>query len=287
MRRTKALVLVVAATVGCGGGRSLLFAPPADSTNTDPRTGPDASRDVLLSRPDTGPTPPDVVREDARPFSPDMLIVIPEVGPDTVKVPPPRPDAGPDVSPPPADTKSDLLPLPSDAKLDLQTPPFDAKPDVVPLPFDVKLDSLPPPLDLNPDLLNPDLLKPDLPPPPPDARPDLPPVTPDLARPDLRPIPPDGIPPLQICVDGEACSGSCTTSCQSFGTRQCTCTNGVLACGACQPPNIHITLTPCPDKASGTSCDSSGLACPVYTNGSVTGACACLDFGGGLRWICL
>jgi hypothetical protein len=60
-----------------------------------------------------------------------------------------------------------------------------------------------------------------------------------------------------------------------------------LACGACQPPRIRITFAACPDNASGTTCDSSGLACPIYTNGNVTGICACLDLGGGTRWTCL
>jgi hypothetical protein len=268
MTRTKALALVALAAMGCGGGRSIMLAPPGGSTKIVTPLGPDASGDVLpnQSPPDTRPAQPDVVREDAR--LPDGPAIFPEVGqgPDTIEVRPPRPDAGTDVLPPPSDTKPDLLPPPGDATPDLLPPPFDLKPDLPPPPFD---------------------LKPDLPPPPFDLKPDLPPVTPDLARPDLRPDTPDGLPPPQICVNGQACSSDCTTTCRTIGTSTCTCTSGVLACSTCQPPNIHVTLTPCPDNAAGTACDSSGLACPVYSNGSISGVCACLDLGSGMRWTCL
>ena len=257
MTRTKALALVALAAVGCGGGRSIMLAPPGGSTKIVTPLGPDASGDVLpnQSPPDTRPAQPDVVREDTR--LSDGPAILPEVGqgPDTIEVRPPRPDAGTDVLPPPSDTKPDLLPPPGDATPDLLPPPFDLKPDLLPPPFDLK--------------------------------PDLPPVTPDLARPDLRPDTPDGLPPPQICVNGQACSSDCTTTCRTIGTSTCTCTGGVLACGACQPLSIHVTLTPCPDNAAGTACDSSGLACPVYTNGSISGVCACLDLGSGMRWTCL
>ena len=277
MTRTKALALVTLAAVGCGGGRSIMFAPPGDSTIGTP-PGPDASGDVLPNPalPETGRAQPDVGQQDTR--LSDGPAILPEVGqgPDTIEVRPPSADAGSDVLPPPSDAKFDLLLPPGDATPDLLPPPFDLKPDLLPPPFDIKPDLLPPPVDLRPDLV----------PPPPDVKPDLPPVTPDLARPDLRPDTPDGLPPPQICGSGQACFSDCQTTCSSFGTSTCTCTSGVLVCGACQPPNVHVTFTPCPDKASGTTCDSSGLACPVYTNGNITGFCACLDFGNGMRWNC-
>jgi hypothetical protein len=265
---TKALALVALATVGCGGGRSIMLSPPGDSTKTDARPGPDGSRDVIPqpALPDTGPGRPDVVREELRPLVPDVPPIPPDVGrpSDLVEVRPLLPDAGPDVLPPPSDTRPDLL------------PPFDLKPDLLPQPSDAAPDLLPPPLDLRPDLL----------PPPLDLRPDLLPARPDLASPEVRRPTPDGLPPLQICGNGEACFSDCQTPCSSFGTSTCTCTSGVLVCGACQPPSVHVTFTPCPDKASGTACDSSGLACPVYTSGSITGFCACLDLGSGMRWNC-
>jgi hypothetical protein len=130
---------------------------------------------------------------------------------------------------------------------------------------------LPPPIDLKPDLLKPDLL----------------PATPDLARPEVRPTNPDGLTPFQLCVSGEACSSDCTTICQTIGTSACSCVGGVLVCGACQPPRIRVTFTPCPDNASGMACDSSGLACPLYSNGGLSGICACLDLGSGTRWNCI
>lgn len=278
MTRTKVLALVALAAVGCGGGRSIMLNPPGDSTKIVTPPGPDASGDVRPnpSPPDTGPVQPDVVQGDTGPL-PDLVPVRPETGPgpDTVEVRPSLPDAGSDVLPPPPDARLDLLPPPTDATPDLLPPPFDIKPDLLPPPpFDVKPDLLPPPLDLRTDLL----------PPPLDARPDL---LPDLVPPDGRPPIPDGLPPLQVCANGEACSSDCKTTCRVVGTSACTCTNGVLACGACQPPNIQVTFTPCPDNVNGTACDSSGLACPVYTNGSITGVCACLDLGSGTRWNCI
>jgi hypothetical protein len=279
MTRTTAFALVALAAVGCGGGRSILLSPRGDSPQTVPPSGPDGSRDVIRepALPDTGPVQPDAVREELRPLVPDVPPISPDVGPasDLVEVRPQRPDAGPDGLPPPSDARQDLLP-PFDLRPDFVPPPTDAAPDLLPPPFDLKPDLLPPPLDLKPDLL----------PPPLDLKPDLLPVTPDLASPDVRRPAPDGLPPLQICVNGGACFSDCQTTCSSFGTSTCTCTSGVLVCGACQPPNIHVTFTPCPDRASGTVCDSSGLACPVYANGSITGFCACLDLGNGMRWNC-
>jgi hypothetical protein len=127
-----------------------------------------------------------------------------------------------------------------------------------------------------------------VPPPPVDARPDVFLSTPEVGIIDARRPRPDALPPFQICVDGAACSTDCTATCQTVGTSNCACSNGVLTCGACQPPHITFTFTPCPDNASGTTCDTDGLTCPVYTNGGISGACACLGLGGGgTRWFCL
>ena len=246
----KALALVALAAMGCGGGRSLLLVPRGDSTNPVTPLGPDAARDVLVnpSLPDAGPVSPDASGRETQPLPTDG----PQIPDGFIH---PTPDLA--VVPPPGpDSGMEVLPPPSDAHPELPPTPVDARPD------------LPPIL-------------------PADARPDRLPATPDLAPPDLRPIRPDALTPPQLCADGEACSSDCTTTCQFVGTRTCACTSGTLACGACQPPHIVVTRTPCPENASGTACDSSGVACPIYTNGNISGVCACLDLGGGTRWICL
>jgi hypothetical protein len=50
-----------------------------------------------------------------------------------------------------------------------------------------------------------------------------------------------------------------------------------------------LILSPnaCPSGASLTSCERQGLTCLIYTNGAVTGGCACLNFSRSLRWFCL
>ena len=262
MTRNKALALVALAAIGCGCGRTSLL-PLADDVTKNDATKNDAS-----PGPDVAPALPDVGQEDTRPPEPDGPTILPDVwrAPDTVEVRPLPADAVPDTLPPPFDTRLDLL-LP---------PPPDATLDLVPRPIDMKLDLLPPPIDLRPDL-SPDLLLA-----PVDLRPDLLPPAPDL-----RPSTPDTSPPIQVCASGEACSSDCKTTCQVIGTSTCICTNGTLSCGTCQTPRLVFTPTPCPVNAAGTACDTTGVACPLYANGTVAGLCACLDLGAGTRWNCL
>jgi len=256
MIRWKALALVAVAAAGLGCERTPLLPQADDPTRTGVQPGPDAGDDAVS---DTLAPLPEVEREVGKADLP----VTPEVGPspDTVEVRPALPDAGPDLGPAPTDTKRDV---PADSRLD-------TLPDLVP-----------PPLDQRPDVPPPDLLPPRF-----EVQPDLPPSRPEVAAIDLRPAATDSLPPPQLCASGEACTSDCKAPCQGIGTSTCTCTGGTLACGTCQQPNLVITLTPCPSNAAGTACDTSGQACPVYSGTSVTGLCACLDRGPGLRWNCL
>jgi len=256
MIRWKALALVAVAAAGLGCERTPLLPQADDPTRTGVQPGPDAGDDAVS---DTLAPLPEVEREVGKADLP----VTPEVGPspDTVEVRPALPDAGPDVGTAPTDTKRDV---PADLLLD-------TLPDLVP-----------PPLDQRQDLPPPDLLSPRF-----EVQPDLAPSRPEVAAIDLRPAATDGLPPPQLCASGEACTSDCKAPCQVIGTTACTCAGGTLTCGACQQPNLVLTPTPCPNNAEGTVCDTSGQACPVYSRISVTGLCACLDLGSGLRWNCL
>jgi hypothetical protein len=213
----------------------------------------------------TGPEPADAAppRDGLSPFTPDLP---PEVSPDGP--PPVVPDGPPLVVPP-----------------DVARPP-DGPPPVTPPdgpPVVRPPDGLPPvaPPDGPPPVAPPDG-------PPPVAPPDgLPPPPPDV-RPDVRPPRPDTLPPAE-CANGAACVASCTTACQSIGTLTCTCTGGFLSCGQCQVPPITISPEPCPDNPRSTACAQAGLACVVYSNGSISGACLCMTRGNSdtTRWTCI
>jgi hypothetical protein len=282
MKRTVPALLVLA-TLGCGGGRSKMLAPPSAT--------PDAAPIPLL--PDGAPLP-DGVPTDGPPGLSDGL----RPGPDGL---PPLPEVPPFSDGPPnnaSDGPRDLrlFDLPSEGPPPPDGPP-PVRPDLPregppPIPPDARPDGLPP---ITPEV------GPDGPPPVrPEVRPDGPPITPDVpretppppppdARPETRPPRPDTGPPPD-CTAGAACTADCSASCNTIGTMTCTCANGVLVCGDCQLPPITISPEPCPDNPSRTDCPTSGLACFAYgSSGSISGACVCLDRGnsGELRWMCI